>query len=192
MDFVTDLPESQGYDSMFVVVDRFSKAIIVSPCKKTITAEETALLYLEQVWRRTGLPHQVISDRGPQFTSHVMREVWKKLNVNQSLSTAFHPQTDGETERVNQEIEQFFRIFCNFQQDNWSQLIPFAEFAHNVRTHSATNHSPFKIWYGFQPEFLPPLDFASTLPSVEDRIKALDQIRTEVSAALSVAAEIMK
>ena len=98
MDFVTDLPESQGYDSMFVVVDRFSKAIIVSPCKKSITAKETALLYLEQVWKRTGLPHQVISDRGPQFASQLMRQVWKKLEVMQSLSMAFHPQTDGETE----------------------------------------------------------------------------------------------
>ena len=98
MDFVTDLPKSQGFNSMFVVINHFSKAVIASPCKKTITAEEMALLYLEQVWKQTGLPQQVISDRGPQFTSHVTQELWKKLNVKQSLSTAFHPQTDGETE----------------------------------------------------------------------------------------------
>src|SRR5258707_8293805 len=110
----------------------------------------------------------------------------------QSLSMAFHPQTDGETERVNQEIEQFFRIFCNFQQDNWSQLLPFAEFAHNVRTHSVTSHSPFQIWYSYQPEFLPPMDFTSTLPSMEDRVKTLEQICTEVSAALAAASKIMK
>jgi hypothetical protein len=81
MDFITDLPVSQGYDSLFVVVDCLSKATIVTPCNKTITAEETANLYMENVWRRTGLPHQVISDRGPQFASKVMQEVWKKLNV---------------------------------------------------------------------------------------------------------------
>ena len=121
-----------------------------------------------------------------------MRQIWKKLEVTQSLSTAFHPQTDGETKRVNQEIEQFFCIFCNFQQDNWSQLLPFAEFAHNIRTHSTTSHSPFQIWYGYQPEFLPPMDFMSTFPSMEDHVKTLEQIRTEVSAALAVASEIMK
>ena len=107
MDFVTDLPLSNNYDSMFVTVDHFSKAIIIAPCHKTITAEETTDLFLNHVWRRTGLPMQVISDRGPQFAAKVTTALWKKLDVNPSLSTAFHPQTDGETERVNQEIEQF-------------------------------------------------------------------------------------
>ena len=92
--------------------------IILTPCRKTITAEQTSQLYMDHVWRHTGLPQQVISNRGPQFASKVMRETWKKLNVQQSLSTAFHPQTDKETERVNQEVEQFLRVFCNYQQDN--------------------------------------------------------------------------
>jgi len=107
MDFVTDLPLSNNYDSMFVTVDRFSKAIIIAPCHKTITVEETTDLFLNHVWRRTGLPTQVISDRGPQFAAKVTTALWKKLDVKPSLSTAFHPQTDRETERVNQEIEQF-------------------------------------------------------------------------------------
>jgi transposase InsO family protein len=192
MDFVTDLPPSNGYDSMFVVVDRFSKATIVTPCRKDITAEETSKLYLENVWRRTGLPQQVISDRGPQFASKVMKELWQKLGVKASLSTAFHPQTDGETERVNQEVEQFLRIFCNFQQDNWTELLPFAEFAHNVRVHNAIGQSPFFVWYGFQPEFIPPINFATHLPAAEERLKALEQMRREVSAALQLAAEVMK
>jgi transposase InsO family protein len=192
MDFVTDLPESRNADSMFVVVDRFSKAIIITPCRKTITAEETAQLYLDNIWRRTGLPQHVISDRGPQFASKLMRETWSKLNVNQALSTAFHPQTDGETERVNQEVEQFLRVFCNYQQDNWAHLLPFAEFAHNIRSHSATGHSPFEIWYGFQPEFLPPVTLTSQIPTVEERLKVLNQLRSDVSAALAVASEIMK
>jgi hypothetical protein len=78
-----------------------------------------------------------------------MHETWNKLNVNQALSTAFHPQTDGETEHINQEIEQFLQIFYNYQADNWAHLLPFAEFAHNIQSHSATGHSPFEIWYGF-------------------------------------------
>jgi hypothetical protein len=192
MDFVTNLPFSNGYDSMFVVVDRFSKATIVSPCRKDITAEETSKLFLDTVWRRAGLPQQAISDRGPQFASKVMRELWDKLGVKASLSIAFHPQTDGETERVNQEIEQFFRVFCNFQQDNWSDLLPFTKFAHNVRTHSATGQSPFQVWYGFQPEFIPPLNFTTQIPTVEIHLKILEQVRQEVSTALQVASEVMK
>ncbi len=117
MDFITDLPTSLGYDSLFVVVDHFSKATIVSPCNKTITAEETSKLYLENVWRRTGLPHQVILDQGPQFASKVMQEIWTKLGVKSTMSTAHHPQTDGEMEHVNQELEQYFHVFCNFEQN---------------------------------------------------------------------------
>ena len=98
MDFVTDLPLSNNYDSIFVTVDRFSKAVIIAPCHKTITAEEMTDLFLNHVWRRTGLPTQVISDHGPQFAAKVTTVLWKKLDVTLSLSTAFHPQTDGETE----------------------------------------------------------------------------------------------
>jgi transposase InsO family protein len=192
MDFITDLPLSKGYDSLFVVVDHLSKATILSPCNKTITAEETSHLYLDNVWRRTGLPCQVISDRGPQFASKVMQEIWNKLRVKSSMSTAFHPQTDGETERVNQELEQYLRVFCNFQANNWAELLPFMEFAHNARSHSATERSPFEVWYGYKPEFIPPINFATTIPTVEECLHALDQIHSEVTAALKIAADVMK
>ena len=108
------------------------------------------------------------------------------------MSTAFHPQTDGETEQVNQELEQYLRVFGNYQQDDWVELIPFMEFAHNARQHSATGKSPFEVWYGFQPTFLPPVNFATTIPTVEEQQQTLEQIRTEVTAALKVAAEVMK
>ena len=192
MDFIVDLPLSQGFDSLLVVVDRFSKATIIIPCHKTITAEQTADLYLEHVWKRTGLPQKIISDRGPQFAAKVIQELWKHLGVKSALSTAYHPQTDGETERVNQELEQYLRIFCNFQQDNWSQLIPFMEFAHNARPHHATRKPPFEIWYGFTPTFIPPLSFATKFPAVEERLRHMERMRSEVTAALNNAAEIMK
>ena len=115
MDFITDLPVSQRYDSLFVVVDHLSKATIVTPCTKTITAEETSKLYINSIWRRTGLPCQVISDRGARFASKVMQVVWQKLGVKSTMSTAFHPQMDSETQRVNQELEQYLCIFGNFQ-----------------------------------------------------------------------------
>jgi hypothetical protein len=121
-----------------------------------------------------------------------MRELWDKLGVKASLSTTFHPQTDGETKHVNQEIEQFFRVFFNFQQDNWSDLLPLAEFAHNIRAHSAMGQSPFQVWYGYQPEFIPPLNFATEIPTIQICLKILEQICREVSAALQVASEVMK
>ena len=145
MDFIVDLPWSKGYNSLFVVVDRLSKATILAPCNKTITADETAQLYIEHVWRQTGLPKQVISDQGPQFASKVMQEIWERLGVKSSLSATFHLQTDREMERVNQELEQYLYVFCNYQADNWAQLLPFMEFTHNAQSHSTTGKSPFEV-----------------------------------------------
>ena len=125
MDFITDLPLSNGFDSLFVVIDRLSKATILSPCNKTITAKGTSSLYLSNVWKRTGLPQQVVSDWSPQFASKVMREIWSKLGVKSTMSTAFHPQTDSKTKWVDQELEQYLHIFCNFQVNNWADLNPF-------------------------------------------------------------------
>ena len=108
------------------------------------------------------------------------------------MSTAFHLQTDGKTECVNQELEQCLQVFRRFQQDNCAELIPFMEFAHNSRQHSATGRSLFTIWYGFQPEFLPLVNITTKIPAVEERLHTLDQIHTEVTAALKVTAEVMK
>ena len=121
-----------------------------------------------------------------------MQEIWEKLSVKSSLFTAFHLQTDGETEQVNQELEQYLRIFCNFQADNWAQLLPFMEFAHNAQSHSATGKSPFEVWYRYRPKFIPPAKFTTVIPTVEEQLHSLDQIRSEVTATLKVAAEIMK
>ena len=132
MDFITDLPKSAGYDSILTVVDRHSRAIILSPCHKTITAEQTSQLLVDNIWKRTGFPKAIISDQGPQFAAQVTQKLWRKLGIKQKLSTTFHPQTDGESERVNQEIEQYLCICGNFQQDDWASLLPIIEFAHNA------------------------------------------------------------
>jgi len=157
MDFITDLPTSKGYNSILTVVDRHSKAIILSLCNKNITAVETSQLLLDNVWKRTGFPTIIILDRGPQFAAQATQELWRKLGIKQKLSTAFHPQTDGESEWVNQEIEQYLRICGNFQQDDWAALLPIIEFAHNTRPHRSTHKSPFEIWYGYHLTFKPPL-----------------------------------
>jgi hypothetical protein len=106
--------------------------VILSPCHKTITTEQTSQLLIDNVWKRTGFPLTIISDWGPQFATQVTQEFWRKLGIKQKLSTAFHPQTDGESERVNQELEQYLCICGNFQQDNWAMLLSIIEFAHNT------------------------------------------------------------
>jgi len=135
MDFITDLPMSKGYDSILTVMDQHSKAIILSPYNKNITAVKTSQLLLDNIWKHTGFPSAIISDRGPQFAAQVTQELWRKLGIKQKLSTAFHLQTDGESEWVNQEIEQYLRICGNFQQDDWATLLPLIEFAHNAQPH---------------------------------------------------------
>jgi hypothetical protein len=105
---------------------------------------------------------------------------------------AFHPQTDGESKQVNQEIEQYLHICGNFQQNNWASLLPIIKFAHNARPHCSTQKSPFKVWYGFNPTFKPPLLLQTRLQSVDEHIQYLEQICKEVTAALYLAAKEMK
>jgi len=132
MDFITDLPTLKEYDSILTIIDRHSKAIILSPCNKNITAVETSQLLLDNIWKRTGFPLAIILDWGPQFAAQVTQELWRKLGIKQKLSTAFYLQTDRESEQVNQEIEQYLCICGNFQQDNWATLLPLIKFAHNA------------------------------------------------------------
>jgi len=121
-----------------------------------------------------------------------MQELWRKLGIKQKLSTAFHPQTDGESEWVNQEIEQYLCICGNFQQDDWATLLPLIEFAHNAQPYCSTHQSPFEVWYGFHLTFKPPLQLQTRLQSVDERVKYLEQIRKEVTAALHIAAQEMR
>jgi len=118
-----------------------------------------------------------------------MRETWSKLNIDQALSTAFHPRPMEKLNVLIKKSNSSSECSATTNKTNWANLLPFAEFAHNVRAHAATGRSPFQVWYGFQPEFLPPIDFSSQLPSVEERLKSLEQIRADVTAALNVAAD---
>jgi len=155
MDFITDLPPSKGrqgaYDAILVVVDRFTKMSLYTPTSKTVKAEDVADILIERVMSFAGVPKSIVSDRGSQFTSLLWQEFCTALQIKRRLSTAFHPQTDGQTERQNQTLETNLRIFCNENQDNWAQLLPLAEFAYNNSIHSVTQETPFYLMYGFHP-----------------------------------------
>jgi hypothetical protein len=136
---------------ILVIVDRFSKKAYFLPCNTTITSQGVANLYRDHVFKEHGLPKKVISDRGSQFVSGFMKGLYQNLGIEANPSTAYHPQTDGQTERVNQELEEYLRIYVNEQQNDWVDWLPIAQFCHNDRSHSATGFSPFMITTGRHP-----------------------------------------
>ena len=116
-DFIIKLPLAQGYNSILVVVDRLTKMVYFIPATEKTSAEGLARLLRDNMWKLHGLPESIILDRGPQFAAGLIRELNGMLGIESKLSTAFHPQTDGQTERVNQELEQYLRMFINYRQD---------------------------------------------------------------------------
>ena len=193
VDFLTDLPPSQGYDAMMIVVDLHSKRVYTIPCHKTITSEGSARLFKDTVWRYEGFPETVLSDRGPQFVSEFMRELYKSLGITQNLSTAVHPQTDGQTERVNQEIEQYFWIFINAQMNDWVLWLPIAEHSYNNKIHSATGFSPFFITRGYEVNTsASPTRKQSEAEKPNEFAERMARAREEAACALKRAAEDMK
>jgi hypothetical protein len=151
VDLITQLPPSMGYDAIMVVVDRLSKMIRVIPTNGEVTSEGVARLFRDRVWKDFGLPEVVISDRGSQFVSGFMKDLYGSLGVKLNPSTAYHPQTDGQTERVNQEIEEYLRLYVNHKQSDWAEWLSLAEFCYNDREHSSTHVSPFYSNLGMHP-----------------------------------------
>ena len=137
MDMITDLPMVNRLDSLLVIVDQgLTKGVILIPCSKTITVEQVAILLMDNLYKQFGLPSKIISDQGPQFASKSFRELLKLLGIKSALSTAYHPKTDGTTERVNQEIEAYLSIYCSSHPEEWPSVIPILEFTHNNRQHA--------------------------------------------------------
>jgi len=118
VDFIVELLLSSGHDAVMTVVDSVSKRAYFIPMHTMVTAEGAARLFLHQVWKLHGLPKCIVSDRGPQFVARFTRELYQLLGIKLASSTAWHPQTDGQTERVNQELDQYLQLFVNEWQDN--------------------------------------------------------------------------
>jgi hypothetical protein len=188
MDLITDLPPADGYDSILVVVDRgLSKGVILIPTTKTLDADGTAELLLENLYKRFGLPDKIISDRGPQFAAKGFRALLDRLGIKSALSTAYHPQTDGATERVNQEIEAYLTIYCHAHPEEWKQALPILEFTHNNRRHADRLKTPFELILGDSPKAIP-LTFEHTkYPTIEEKMKRLIKDREEALAAHELA-----
>ncbi|GJP69044.1 hypothetical protein CLOP_g25671, partial [Closterium sp. NIES-67] len=152
LDFITDLPKTRdGHTAILVFVDRLTKMVHFVATTTYVSAEDTAKLFVAHVFRLHGLPRVLVSDRDPRFTSRFWHEVTRTLGTKLKMSSAFHPQTDGQTERTNRTLEQILRSFIGPTQDDWDDLLPVVEFAVNNSVHEGTHEKPFILNCGRHP-----------------------------------------
>src|SRR5713101_7523620 len=181
LDFITELPLSNGFDAIVVFVDHdVTKAMVIAPCHTTIMAEQTADLYQNHVWCHFGLPSKVISDCGTQFTANFTWALCASLGIQQAMSMAYHPQMDGQTKHLNQELKQYLCVFCNLCQTDWTAFLATVEFSHNSHIHSTMEHSPFEALMGCNPHSLPATLPPTSVPSVTEWLPALTQLQSDL------------
>jgi len=183
---------AQGYDSILVVVDRLTKMAHFIPTTEKTTAGGLAQLFRDNIWKLHGLPESIISDRGPQFAAGVMRKLNAMLEIDSKLSTAFHPQTDGQMERMNQELEQYLRMFIDHQQEQWPEWLGTAEFAYNNKVQTSTKVSLFKANSGQDPRMGFELRKKGKFKEANKFMERMQEIQGEAKVALSKAQEDIK
>jgi len=193
MDFIMPLPKSEGFTAVLVVVDRLTKMAHFISTRRDITATKTAEELMKHVFKIHGLPDKIILDRGSQFAANVIREMYNKLNITIALSSTYHPQTDGQTERVNQDLETYLRMFINHRQNDWAKWLHLAKFAYNNRQHSTTKVSPFMANNLTQPRWTLEGKFENmTHPAAKEHLKEMKETEKELKVCLDLTVEKMK
>lgn len=195
MDFIVGLPVTPlQHDSITVFVDKLSKQVHFVPSKSTNTATDVAHIFFNNVFRLHGMPRTIVSDRDSKFTSKFWQELTRLMDIKLAMSTAFHPQTDGQSERANQTLESMLRAFVNQQQNNWDTLLPALEFAYNNSVNPSTGFSPFYLTAGFHPNvpasLLRPTNTAA--PSVKEFVESQRTALSLAQEALHEAQERQK
>ena len=135
-------------DTIMVIVDRFMKIIQLKAKTTNISSEELAKIYRDDIWKLHRVPRKILSNQGPQFASKFIGELTKVLGTMRQLLTAYYPQTDSQTEKINQEIRMFLRYYINYQQDNWTEWLVAVEFQYNNKRHAVIGRTPFKLNFG--------------------------------------------
>src|SRR5258705_408824 len=189
---IRELLDSKGYNAALVVVDRLSKWIHTIPTVTSLDSTGVARLFLEHVWHHHGLPEEVISNCRPAFMSNFSHNLAALLGVKLTPCTSYQPQTDGQMERMNQEIEAYLQVFVSHQQDDWADWLPLAEFAYNNKVHAATHQTPFELDVGQHPRLGVEPTRTSTVEAMDTFARRLDCAQEEAKATLEQAADDMK
>nr|KYP47835.1 Transposon Ty3-I Gag-Pol polyprotein [Cajanus cajan] len=172
LDFITGLPTSQGHSTILVVVDRFSKGVHLGVLPSHYSAYKVAMLFVDMVCKLHGFPRSLVSDRDPIFISHFWRELFKLSGTKLRMSTAYHPESNGQTEVFNRVLEQYLRSFVHEKPSQWSKFISLAEWSYNTSVHSGTGLTPYEITYGKPPPTIPHYILGSS------NIEAVDSVLT--------------
>ena len=182
MDLITSVPEtSKGKYTVVTFVDRFSKMVHFRAAGANVSAADVAYMFLDCVLSRYGVPEQVISDRDPRFVAHFWRALMEILGTQQSLSTAYHPETDGQSERMHRTVEQVLRCYTSPLQRDWDMFLPAAEFAINSTRSLATGKSPFEVIFGRLP--LLPVD-ASVSAVTDCKVESATQFCSRMTETM--------
>src|SRR6202040_4183420 len=193
VDLISPLPLSSTFNAILVVVDKTTKKAVFIATNDTLTAKEYADLLVHHWIRHFGLPKTITSDRGPQFVAKFIDSFYKSCGIKGTPTTAYHPQTDGQTERVNQELEIYLRFYVNSLHDNWHEWLPMAEFAYNDKTHSTTTISPHFATLGINPWKGSPVHTEEPRnPAGQEFAEKMNAIRDHAHNALLAAQETAK
>src|SRR5260221_2965016 len=189
MDFIEQLPASEGLRAILVIVNRLTKQSLFIPTHDSIDSLELAQLFLTHMFSKHGTPTHVPSDRGSEFISHFVRSLGKLLRMELHFTSGYHLEGDGQTERLNQVLEQYLQAYTNYQQDDWSSLLPLAEFAYNNATNETTGVSPFFTNKGYHPSFVMEPNEQVSSPEAQRFISDLDDLHTELKWSIMRAQE---
>ncbi|HMD14544.1 MAG TPA: hypothetical protein VKI62_07965, partial [Bacteroidota bacterium] len=197
MDFIVQLPQTRGkrYDAITVYVDRLTKRSHFSPSYTSDDAPAVARNFVREIFRHHGLPRSLVTDRDPKFTSRFWRALAKILDIRLAISSSYHPQTDGQMERMNCTLEEMLRHYVAYHQDNWDELLPLVEFAYNDALNKSTNHTPF--YADVSQNVIGPLrllkgQVTTNVSAVEDLVIRIKAIREEVLETLEIAQKRQK
>jgi hypothetical protein len=180
MDFIEQLPDSKGFTAILVVVDHFTKQALFIPTYNTITSTQLAKLFIIHVFSKHGVPSHVTSDQGSKSVSHFFCSLGKALNMKLHFTSGYHPEGDGQTECVNQTLEQYLQIYCNFQQDNCHILLPIAEFCYNNTLSSTTGVSLFFANKGYNPAFTIHSKYELTSLKAQELVTDLQELHSKL------------
>ncbi|KAK4393014.1 Transposon Ty3-G Gag-Pol polyprotein [Sesamum angolense] len=184
MDFIEGLPPSEGKDSILVIVDRLTKYSHFLPLKHPYTASSIAKTFFDNIYKLHGLPVSIVTDRDRVFTSRLWKELFSMAGVSLDMSSAYHPQTDGQTERFNQCLENYLRCMCHQKPKKWAQWLTLAEFWFNTNFHTGLKTTPFQALYGYPPHQL------SIGPYMQNHHSEVEELMQERAKVVQLLKEI--